>query len=176
MTHHVHLLAAPQPVAGISYLMQWPGQRHAGMINRNHRRTGTWRDGRYKAGLIDTAACLLACMRHIEMNPLRAQMVIYPAEYAWSRHRHNAEGKTGPVITHHPRYTQPGRDRSSRCHAWREPFSTHIAPGLLHEIRHTANQALVLGTGALQRQAGSMLKRQTGENKQRKGISEKNAR
>lgn len=36
------------------------------------RRSGTLWEGRYKASLIDSEAYLLACMRDIELNPLRA--------------------------------------------------------------------------------------------------------
>ena len=41
-------------------------------------------EGRYKASLIDSERYLLACMRYIEMNPVRANMVQHPGDYKWS--------------------------------------------------------------------------------------------
>jgi putative transposase len=72
MANHVHLLVTQQSASGDSFLMQRTGQRNVRTINRQYRRTGTLWEGRYKAGLIDTDAYLLTCMRHIELNPVRA--------------------------------------------------------------------------------------------------------
>jgi len=144
-------------------MMQRLAQRYVRTINRTCRRTGTLWEGRYKAGLIDTESYLLTCMRYIELNPLRAQMVAHPAEYAWSSYPHNAAGNTDPVITSHPLYRQLGQDQTRRCHVYRALFSAHIAPDQLHAIRHTANQELVLGSGAFKQQIENMLNRQTEE-------------
>ncbi|MDY6867059.1 MAG: transposase, partial [Chloroflexota bacterium] len=38
-------------------------------------RSGTLWEGRYKASLIDSQSYLLTCMRYIELNPVRANMV-----------------------------------------------------------------------------------------------------
>jgi putative transposase len=102
-------------------------------------------------------------MRYIELNPLRAQMVAHPADYAWSSYLHNAEGKTDPAIIAHPLYTLLGNDQATRCHAYRALFSAHIAPDQLHAIRHTVNKELVLGSGAFKQQVENMLNRQTEE-------------
>jgi putative transposase len=163
MTNHVHLLATPQQSSGISFMMQRLAQRYVRTINRICHRTGTLWEGRYKAGLIDAESYLLACMRYIELNPLRVQMVAHPADYAWSSYPHNAAGKTDPVIISHPLYRQLGQDQATRCHAYRALFSAHIAPDQLHAIRHTVNQELVLGSGAFKQQVENMLNRQTEE-------------
>lgn len=163
MTNHVHLLATQLQPCGISFMMQRLAQRYVRTTNRNYRRTGTLWEGRYKAGLIDTEAYLLTCMRYIELNPFRAQMVAHPSDYAWSSYRHNADGMTDLVITSHPLYLQLGQDQATRCHAYRELFSTHIAPDILHDIRRTVSQELVLGPVAFKQQIENKLKRQTEE-------------
>jgi len=84
MTNHVHLLVTPQQSLGVSFMMQRLAQRYVRAINRTYQRTGTLWDGSYKAGLVDTGRYLLTCMRYIELNPVRANMVSHPAEYAWS--------------------------------------------------------------------------------------------
>jgi putative transposase len=75
----------------------------------------------------------------------------------------NGQGESDPVVEQHPLYVQLGRDRMSRCQSCRELFTTHIEPGQLHEIRHTVNKELVLGSGVFKQQVEDMLGRQTQE-------------
>lgn len=78
MTNHVHLLVTPMLDYGISAMMQGLGKRYVQYINASYRRSGTLWEGRYKASLIDSQAYLLSCIRYIELNPVRADMVIAP--------------------------------------------------------------------------------------------------
>jgi len=141
--------------------MQRLAQRYVRAINRTYRRTGTLWDGRYKAGLVDTGHYLLTCMRYIELNPVRANMVTDPAEYAWSSYRHNGQGSPDKVIKSHPLYIQLDKNQQNRCAAYRGMFPTHIESDVLNEIRNTLNQELVLGSGTFRKQVESMLGRQT---------------
>jgi putative transposase len=51
-------------------------------------------------------------MRYIELNPVRANMVSHPADYAWSSYRHNGqEGSPDKVIKPHPLYVQLNKHR-----------------------------------------------------------------
>lgn len=50
-------------------------------INRSYRRTGSLWEGRFKSSLVQAEAYLLTCMRYIELNPVRANMVNDPALY-----------------------------------------------------------------------------------------------
>ena len=161
MTNHVHLLVTPQQSLGISFMMQRLAQRYVRAINRTYRRTGTLWDGRYRAGLVDSGRYLLTCMRYIELNPVRANMVSHPAEYAWSSYKHNGQGSPDKVIKSHPLYIQLGKQQHNRCAAYRGMFSTHIEPDLLSEIRNTLNQELVLGSAVFRKQVETMLGRQT---------------
>ena len=163
MTNHVHMLVTPQRSLGIPFMMQRLAQRYVRQINRTYRRTGTLWEGRYKAGLVDTEHYLLTCMRYIELNPVRANMVSHPAEYAWSSYKHNGQGCPDRVIKSHPLYIQLDKQQQDRCAAYREMFISHIDPDLLSEIRNTLNQELVLGSGAFKKHVETMLGRQTEE-------------
>ena len=90
MTNHVHLLLTPRDELGISRVMQSVGRRYVQYINYTYRRSGTLWEGRHKASLIDADRYLLACYRYIELNPVRANMVVDPADYRWSSYRVNA--------------------------------------------------------------------------------------
>lgn len=162
MSNHVHLLVTQQITSGISFLMQRIGQRYVSAVNRHYRRTGTLWEGRYKAGLIDTDAYLLTCMRYIELNPVRAGMVKHPGQFAWSSYRCNGMGRPDSLITPHPLYLLLGKDDVTRRRAYRDLVATHIEPDMLDAIRQTTRQELVLGRGSFRQQIERMLKRQAG--------------
>jgi REP element-mobilizing transposase RayT len=137
-TNHAHRPATPQQSSGISFLMQRLTQRHVRTTNRTHHRTGTPWEGRYKAGQIDTESYLLTCMRHIEFNPLRVQMVAHPADYAWSSYPHDAGGITVPAIISHILCSLPGQDQASRCHGCRALLSARTAgPASCHSTPYS---------------------------------------
>jgi putative transposase len=76
MTNHVHLLVTPGAVDSISVMMQSLGRRYVRYINDAYKRSGTLWEGRYKACLVDSGSYLFTCYRYIEMNPVRAGMVV----------------------------------------------------------------------------------------------------
>ncbi len=88
MTNHVHLVLAPGTEgAGISGLMRRLSARQGRYVNRLECRLGTLWCGRFRSSVIDTDEYLLACLRYVELNPVRAAIVGHPAEYPWSSHR-----------------------------------------------------------------------------------------
>ncbi len=65
-------------------MMQAVGRRYVRAFNARHGRTGTLWEGRYKSCLVDSDRHLLACLRYIELNPVRAAMVQWPWQHRWS--------------------------------------------------------------------------------------------
>lgn len=161
MTNHVHLLVTPMVEHGVSRLMQDVGRKYVRYINYTYRRTGTLWEGRYKASLVDSESYLFTCMRYIELNAVRANMVSHPGDYRWSSYRANAYGKSEKWITHHPLYTALDSDPASRQNAYRELFLFHIESDIVHEIRTTLNQELVLGRDDFKERIERALSRQT---------------
>ena len=84
MTNHVHLLMSPTRANSISRVMQSIGRQYVRYFNKQHQRTGTLWEGRYRATIIDTDRYLFTCCRYIEENPLRAGMVASVSDYRWS--------------------------------------------------------------------------------------------
>ena len=80
----VHILVTPQIPTAISLLIQYLGRYYATYINRTYGKTGSLWEGRHKGCVIDSEQYLLACMRYIELNPVRAGMVDKPSDYEWS--------------------------------------------------------------------------------------------
>jgi len=161
MTNHVHLLLTPMAEHGVSHLMQDIGRKYVRYVNHSYRRTGTLWEGRYKASLIDSEAYLLTCMRYIELNPLRANMVAHPGEYRWSSYACNARGTDHAFIMPHPLYKQLGADPASRQYAYRELFRQHMDHTTVHDIREALNQELVLGREDFKDKIEQMTQRQS---------------
>ena len=99
MTNHVHLLISASDSDGAGALMKALGQRYVQYVNRSYRRSGTLWEGRFRSCPTQEESYLLACMRYIELNPVRAGMVTHPGPYRWSSYRANAEGESSRLIS-----------------------------------------------------------------------------
>ena len=71
---HIHLLVRSGG-PGISALMRKLLTWYAQYYNRRHRRTGHLFENRYKSILCDEETYLLALVRYIHLNPIRAKVV-----------------------------------------------------------------------------------------------------
>jgi REP element-mobilizing transposase RayT len=88
MTNHVHILFK-SGAEGISTVMRKQLTWYAQYYNRKHRRTGHLFENRYKSILCDEENYLLALIRYIHLNPVRAGIVTTIQEldrYPWSGH------------------------------------------------------------------------------------------
>jgi REP element-mobilizing transposase RayT len=89
MSNHVHILFQSGK-DGISTTMRKLLTWYAQYFNRKHRRTGHLFENRYKSILCDEDNYLIALIRYIHLNPVRANIVTTLAEldrYPWSGHR-----------------------------------------------------------------------------------------
>lgn len=88
MTNHVHLIVDPgSNAANLSLLMKRLAGRHTRRLNRIQQFSGTIWGGRFKCSPIETERYLLACLRYVDLNPVRARMVKLAEDYAWSSYR-----------------------------------------------------------------------------------------
>ena len=95
MDNHVHILFKSGK-DGISTVMRKLLTWYAQYFNRRHRRTGHLFENRYKSILCDEDNYLLALIRYIHLNPVRANLVMTLEQldrYPWSGHR-SIIGKT----------------------------------------------------------------------------------
>jgi len=89
MDNHVHILFKSGK-QGISVVMRKLLTWYAQYFNRKHRRTGHLFENRYKSILCDEENYLLALIRYIHLNPIRATIVTSLDQldrYPWSGHR-----------------------------------------------------------------------------------------
>ena len=151
MTNHVHLLVTPKAADGISRLMQSVGRRYVQYVNFTYRRTGTLWEGRYKAVPMDSESYVMACYRYIELNPVRAAMVVHPDGYRWSSYAHNADGAPDALLQPHSLYNYLGADAASQRAAYRKLFRSALDDEKLLAIREAINKGWVMGSDKFKR-------------------------
>jgi len=81
MTNHVHLLLTPTEHDSAAHVMKHLGQRYTHHVNLTYQRTGALWEGRFRSCLIQTENYLFTCQRYIELNAVRAGMVLHPSDY-----------------------------------------------------------------------------------------------
>jgi putative transposase len=162
MTNHVHLLALAQEIGAMSRLMQSVGRRYARYFNSSYDRTGTLFEGRFKSSVVDTDGHFLTVMRYVELNPVRAGMVLQPGDYPWSSFRQNAGGEPSGLVTPHRLYESLGGTARSRARAYLALFDTEIDDDTLQQIRLHANKCRALGSDAFRDALAARLGRPVG--------------
>ncbi len=111
MTNHVHLIVEPgEHVEVVGKLMRRLAGRQTRYVNSLEHRTGTLWEGRYKASPIQTERYLLACSRYVELNPIRAGMILSPGDYLWSSY-HSKPGCREEWLDEDPCYRALALDR-----------------------------------------------------------------
>jgi len=120
MDNHLHLLLTPPAADALSRMMQALGRRYVAWFNLRHQRSGTLWEGRFRAGLIEGERHLLACMRYIELNPVRAGICQEATQWSWSSAAHHLGLSRSPLVTEHELYWSLGNTPFEREHAYRE--------------------------------------------------------
>ena len=159
MTNHVHLLITPHLEQSLGKAMQMLGRYYVQYYNYCYQRTGTLWEGRYKATLIDSESYLLTCMRYIELNPVRAGMVIDPADYPWSSYQCNALGQPNDLVVPHSEYLGLGATNEARQSNYQALFKHQLSENSITTIREATNKAWVLGSDRFKQRIQEQLDR-----------------
>jgi len=160
MSNHVHLLASPLHTLAAADMMKSLGERYVQYVNRNYGRVGTLWEGRYKSCPVQDETYFLVCQRYIELNPVRAGMVIDPSLYRWSSYRCNAHGEASKLVTPHAVFEALGTDHISRSYAYRELFKEALTEQEILNIRDATNYNYVFGNAQFSECMATALGRQ----------------
>jgi putative transposase len=128
MSNHFHLLATPQTADGLPQMMQAVGRRYVRYFNDAQKRSGTLWEGRYKSTLIQSDRYLLTCMAYIDLNPVRAGIVVQAGDYPWSSYGHYAGLRNDPLITPHGLVWELGNTPFAREAAYAELVQSGVNP------------------------------------------------
>lgn len=136
MSNHVHLLFKSGRY-GISSAMRKLLTWYAQYFNRRHRRTGHLFENRYKSILCDEDAYLLALVRYIHLNPIRAGIVKTIEEldtYPWSGHRTIIGKAKHPWMDTETVLAQFGITRRKALHEYHQFMREGVGQGQLKEL------------------------------------------
>lgn len=86
MSNHIHA-ALRVGDAPLGRLVQHFASRYARKVQRRVPTTGHLFERRHHAAFVDSDAYLMAVIRYIHLNPVRAGLVTDPVDYPWSSHR-----------------------------------------------------------------------------------------
>ncbi len=163
MTNHIHLLATPSDTEGVTRMMQYLGRYYVPYINRTYGLTGSIWEGRYKANIIQDEAYLLACMRYIELNPVRAKMVDSAANYRWSSFHANGQGQADSLVTSHAVYRGLAKSHGERMQAYKALFPAKEDKAELDKIRAAWQTGTPLGNDFFKEKVEQVLKCKVGQ-------------
>lgn len=144
MPNHFHLLATPDASDGLPQMMQALGRRYVRYFNDIRGRSGTLWEGRYRSTVIQPERYLLPCMVYMDLNPVRANIVVQAQDYPWSSYGHYAGIHVDKLITAHPLWWQLGNTPFAREAAYAEMVRTGI-----NGVQQTALTDSVMGGWAL---------------------------
>ena len=144
MTNHVHLLVTAGDTHAPARMMKTLGCIYVRHFNERYERTGTLWEGRYRSTRIDSERYFFQCSRYVEMNPVRAGLVVSPAEWRWSSFRCNADGQPDALVRPHPLYLALADSSSKRREGYRVLFTTPLAQPVVDAIRRATNKGIPL--------------------------------
>lgn len=98
MTNHVHMLVQVGDTP-LGRIMLRIASRYARELQVQFHTTGHLFERRYHAVLVDADAYLLELVRYIHLNPVRAKIVAFTADYPWSSHHAYLEQRNEPWVT-----------------------------------------------------------------------------
>jgi putative transposase len=146
MTNHVHLILEPRSDgSAISSLMRRLSARQGRRVNRLERRIGTLWSGRFRCSVIETDRYLLACLRYVELNPVRAGMVSRPEDYRWSSYAQQAGMCDAVWIDAHPLGKGPEPMLAERRRAYREFVDAGVPAEEIEHIRQALRRNQLTG-------------------------------
>ncbi len=99
MRNHVHLIAVPQQEDSLAQCFSDAHVRYTRRINKREGWAGHLWQGRFGSSVLDEHY-LLAAVRYVERNPVRAGIVHFPWQYRWSSAGwHVGEVNTDPLVS-----------------------------------------------------------------------------
>jgi putative transposase len=144
MSNHFHLMVTPDTPDKLSRAMQSLGRRYVRFFNDRYERTGTLWEGRYRTALINNERYWLACMRYVEMNPVRAGIVTSPELHRWSSYRAHAFGAPNDLLASHAVYEGLGNSPRKRQQAWRRICGQRVTDEQNQVLRQSIRNGFVV--------------------------------
>jgi len=122
MPNHVHIVAVPSDEDGLRRTFRHVHRHYTGFINARMRTTGHLWQGRFSSVAMDEAH-LVAALRYVALNPVRARLVKRAIDWNWSSVRALCKGADDGVVTVAPALERVGDFAAFLDEAFDEAFS-----------------------------------------------------
>jgi len=155
MPNHAHLIAVPKTEDGLRRAIGEAHRRYTRRVNFREDCRGHLWQGRFASFVMDEPY-LLAAARYIELNPVRAKMVVAPSNYRWSSARAHLKGKDDGLVKVSPLLKMAGN--------WRRLLTSAASEEEIELFRQHERTGRVLGDenfqNRLEKNLGRVLRRQ----------------
>jgi len=126
MPNHVHLIAAPASEDGLRRAIGEAHRRYTRRINFREGWRGHLWQGRFSSFVMDHKY-LMAAVRYVAMNPVKAGLVRRPDQYRWSSAATYLSGKSDPLTS--------VSALNKRIHDWREFLGQGVDAVVAEKLR-----------------------------------------
>ena len=97
MPNHVHIIAVPRDEDGLRRTFASVNRQYTGYINARLRVTGHLWQGRFSSVAMDETH-LVAALRYVSLNPVRAKLCRRPEDWPWSSVRTHLAGEANNMV------------------------------------------------------------------------------
>ncbi len=98
MPNHVHQVVVPRKSTGLADLVRHVHKTYAIAVNAREGWQGHLWQERFRSCVLDEPH-LLAAVRYVELNPVRARLCQHPGEWAWSSYRAHVNATDDGVVS-----------------------------------------------------------------------------
>jgi putative transposase len=127
MNSHSHLIMRLELTLDISKIMHAINRQYARWYNEHYKRRGHFWEDRFYAELIKDDFQLLAVIRYLDLNPVRAGLCKTPREWKYSGARFYLNGIKDELIDMPGVYESLGSNPESRQIAYANTFPFNLA-------------------------------------------------
>jgi putative transposase len=127
MNNHTHLLIKLAATENISIIMHYINRWYARWYNEHYKRKGHFWEDRFYGELVRDDIQLLAVMRYIDLNPIRAGLCKNLIEWRYSGARVYLNEEEDPLINKSEAYINLGATNEERRKAYSYIFPFNLA-------------------------------------------------
>ena len=150
MPNHVHLIVKPLAAEALGAAIGEAHRRYTRRINSTHDWCGHLWQGRFASVVLD-GPHLLAAVRYVERNPVRAGLCAQAGEYAWSSAAAHVRGQDDDLIKVAP--------LQGLVPDWRAYLAEDASEAQIAELRRHERTGRPLGSSGFVAALESMLSR-----------------
>jgi len=104
MPYHVHLILVPATAAALGLAVGEAHRRYTNFVNARGRWSGQLFQSRFSSVAMDEAH-LMAAVRYVSLNPVRARLAVRARDWPWSNARGHLAGRDDGLVSVRPSWS-----------------------------------------------------------------------